>query len=114
MVHAVPLISSDISFLKASYLTCRPQTPSSCSFSGPGAFYCPCPKWSGSGLAMSGPHSHVTCGGCNTLLMYPQVRLSPCLQLQQRHISTVRYYATAVFLTCSKEPAKSDAHAVAI
>jgi hypothetical protein len=24
---------------------------------------------------MSGPHSHVTCGGCNTLLMYPQVML---------------------------------------
>lgn len=22
----------------------------------------------------AGPHSHVTCGGCNTLLMYPQVR----------------------------------------
>jgi hypothetical protein len=62
----------------------------------------------------AGPHSHVTCGGCNTLLMYPQV--SRQLAWMQQSGCKPALDDCAVVppfpRTRSKEPARSDAHAV--
>lgn len=63
------------------------------SLCSPPACCCSSPSSCCAGIA-PGPHSHVTCGGCNTLLMFPQVlerRLAmPCIVICCKHCGVLQ------------------------